>query len=245
MTDEFGKSGNDQTGQDDGNSFGENTGGDQTGADNSSQGTADLDVEALRKRDENAQALIPRLESENKELRDKYAELEQKLASATTIDEALARIANQGNDQSSKEIDRADVAQVVEEVLGQHQTQAKQESNWKNVTATLTKEYGDWNTADAKVQERCAELEISLTDTSTMARANPQAFLQLFVPQTNSSNSKPGSSTGTGEIGQKGVSNAPDQVRNKEFYNNLRRTNPNKYWSIEVQAQMRRDLFSE
>lgn len=244
MTDEFGKSGNDQTGQDEGKNFGVNTDGSTTGTDTGSQGIDSTEYEALRKRDENAQQHIARLESENAELRDKYTEVENKLTNATTLDDALARIANQGNDQS-KDIDPTDVAQVVREVLGQEQTATKRESNWQNVTSKLTEVYGDWATADTKVQEKARELDITLEEAGNMARNNPKAFMQLFVPAQSTTNHKAGSSTGTGDIGQKGVSNAPGQVRDKAYYNELRRKNPNKYWSVDVQAQLRRDLFSE
>ena len=244
MTDEFGKSGDDQTGQDEGNNFGQNTEG-KTNPDSGSQGIDQQEYEALRKRDENAQALIPRLESENKELRDKYAELEAKLANATTIDDALARIANQGDGQTQQGVDRTDVAQVVEEILGQHQTATMQKDNWNTVQDALSKEYGDWTTADAKVQERAKELDISIEDATSMAKVNPKAFMQLFVPQQDSSNKQAGSSTGTGEMGQKGVSSQSGDVRDKAWWNKMRRENPNKYWSVEMQAQMRRDLFSE
>jgi len=79
-----------------------------------------------------------------------------------------------------------------------------------------------------------------------MAKNSPKAFMNLFVPQaaTNSA-AKPGSSTGSGEMGQRGVAANVGDVRDKAYYQNLRRTNPNKYWSVDVQAQMRRDLFSD
>jgi len=245
MTDKFGTAASDQGSQDEGNNFGENTDG-QTKPEDGSQGIDTSDYEALRKRDENAQALIPQLQNENKELRDKYVELEEKLANATTLDDALARIATQGDGQTQQGIDRTDVAQVVEEVLGQHQTVAKQTANWNTVQTTLTEEFGDWATADRKVIDRARELDITLDEATTMAQNNPKAFLQLFVPQrSSSSNNKAGSSTGSGEMGQRGVSGTVGETRNKEYYNNLRRTNENKYWSVEVQAQMRRDLFSD
>jgi hypothetical protein len=241
MTDSFGTSGD--SGQDEGNNtFGDTTGTTNAGTDHS--GIDPVQYEELRKRDEHAQQHIPRLESENNELRDKVVELEKQLANSTTLDEALAGMQNQGSDQAS--IDRTDVAQIVTEVLGQHQTQATQESNWQTVAQSLTDTYGDWETADKKVLERATELDISVQDATAMARQNPKAFMQLFVPQGQSTSSaKPGSSTGTGEIGQRGAVNEVGETRNKDWWNNLRRTNPDKYWSVEMQAMMRRDLFSD
>lgn len=242
---EFGKGTGDQGTQDEGKNFGQA----DDGKTNTNQGTQGIDpaeYEALRKRDENAQEHIARLERENAEARDKVVALEDKLSSATTIDEALARIANQGDGQGQQPVDQADVAQVVRQVLGQEQTKSRQESNWNTVQSELNKTFGDWETADRKIQERCSELDLTPAEATQMAKNSPKAFMDLFVPKAQANASaRAGSSTGTGEMGQRGVAPTGSGVRDKAYYQNLRRTNPNKYWSVDVQAQLRRDLFSE
>jgi hypothetical protein len=248
MTTEFGTTSNDQGSQgtgdntsgNEGATFGQNVDS-TTNATNTAQGIDPAEYEALRRRDEHAQQHIPRLESENEELRNKIVELESRLASATTLDEALARIANKGEGQA---IDRADVAQVVRDVLGETQTAEKMDSNWNTIVDTLTKKYGEWKAADAAVQERARELDISLEEATKMAKNNPKVFRTLFNLDTNSATSNPAGSHGAGAQGQRGISSAPGQVRDKAYYSNLRKTDPNKYWSIDVQTQMRRDLFN-
>ena len=237
MTDSFGTPTEDTSGQ--GKNFGDNTDTGTTG----DQGTQGIDSEAykaLQNRDEAAQLHIPKLESENDALRDEVVKLQDKLASATTIDEALDKMSNQGNDQS---LDRTDVAQIVTEALGTQQTNMKQEANWTSVQAKLTSVYGDWNTADGKVQERCAELDISLQEATDMARRNPKAFDRLFVPSETSESARSG---GTGEMGQRGADTRSDTARHdEEYYTKLRRTDPEKYWNIETQAQYRRDCHKQ
>lgn len=249
MTTEFGTSTTDQGTQGNGgqppenegtNTFGTNTDG-VTAPTGSPQGIDSAEYEALRRRDEHAQQHIPRLESENEELRNKLAELETKLASATTLDEALARIANQGEGQA---IDRTDVAQVVREVLGQSQTEEKMERNWTSVVADLTKKYGEWKDADVYVQTRSRELDISLEEATKMAKNNPIAFRSLYNLDTPAASPNPAGSHGAGAQGQRGTSSAPGTVRDKAYYNQLRKDNPNKYWSVDTQIQMRRDLFN-
>lgn len=243
---EFGKGGDDRSTQDEGKNFGQNQSDGQTKPTDGSQGIDLEQYEALRKRDENAQSHIQTLESENRELRDKYVELEKQLASATTLDEALARIANQGEGQQQQAVDQADVAQVVREVLGQHQTEQKQESNWNTVQSQLKTTFGDWQTADQKVLERCSELDLTPDEATRMAKNNPKAFMQLFVPQSQANTAaKAGSSTGTGNMGQRGAQTTTGEVRDKAWWNQKRRENPTWYWSVDAQAQMRRDLFSE
>lgn len=102
------------------------------------------------------------------------------------------------------------------------------------------KEHGDWDTANLKIQERARELDISDKDASLMARQNPKAFLQLFDPTS----SKAAQSSGTGDYGQRGNRDNKGTGTTAEDYSKLRRDNPNKYWSVDVQAQMRRDLFN-
>ena len=242
MTESFGSSGDDNSqGQEEGNTnFGQTSTGD-TDTGSSSQGQIDpAEYQALWQRDAHAQMHIPKLESENSELRDKIVELEDKIANATTLDEAIDRISNKG--KGDQQIDQAGIAQIVEDVLGQHQTKAAQENNWSTVVDNLTETYGDFKTADAKVQERARELDISVEDATAMARNNPKAFLQLFV-QSNSSSAARSSSAG--ESGQRGVPvNTGATIRDQAYYSKMRREQPNKYWSVPVQAQMRRDLFN-
>ena len=242
MTNEFGKP--DDTGQDnnDGTDFGQTPGDDNTSA-TDNKGIDSAEFEALRKRDEAAQAHIPNLESENAELRDKLTDLESKLASATTIDEALDRISN-NREGNSDNLDASTVTQIVEQVLEQNQTQAKQDSNWTSVQNTLTESYGDWKTADAKVQERAMELDIPLQDATTMAKNNPKAFLQLFTPQ-GSTNTDSSSGVRSGGSGQTvaGTTNTGN-TRDHNYYKQLRKDNPILYWKTDTQLQMRRDLYN-
>ena len=249
MSKEFGTSTDDQGTQgnpddktstgNEGTAFGQEPNG-ETNTDGNQNGIDLAEYEALRRRDEHAQQHIPRLESENAELRDRVAELEAQLASATTLDDALARIANQGEGQA---IDRTDVAQVVREVLGQTQTEEKMDNNWNSVVADLTKKYGEWKSADAYVQERSRELDISLEEATKMAKNNPIAFRSLYNLDAPAASPNPAGSVGAGAQGQRGISSAPGTVRDKAYYSNLRKNDPNKYWSVDVQAQMRRDLF--
>lgn len=248
MSDAFGTSANDQGGQgtgtnpgEEGTNFGQNTNG-QTNTGGAGQGIDPAEYEALRQRDEHAQAHIQRLESENSELRDKVVELENQLASATTLDEALKRISNQGEGQ--QQLDPTDVAQVVERVLEDKQTKAQQDSNWNEVVSSLTKKYGEWKAADSYVQERARELDISLEHATQMAKNSPKAFKKLFGIDESASTSNTAGSHGAGAQGQRGVSSHPGQVRDKAYYSNLRKNDPNKYWSVDTQAQMRRDLYN-
>lgn len=238
-TDKFGTG--DDTSQNEGSNFGDKSGEQTSTGATGDQGITSEELEALRTRDAAAQAHIPDLESENKDLRDKVVELEDSLTNATTLDEALDRISKAGGN-SGENLDASTVSQIVGKVLDQRQTEGKEESNWTSVMNTLTEKYGDWKTADTKVQERAQELDIPLGDATTMARNNPKAFLQLFNP-TVTTNIDSSSSVRSGGSGQQTVAvttNTSD--RDAAYYSKLRKDDPKSYWSLETQAQYRRDI---
>lgn len=237
MTTEFGMV--DDINQNDGQTFGQNPDDDNHGA-TDDKGITPAELEALRIRDAAAQAHIPDLESENAQLRDTLVELEAKLVSATTLDSVLERITNKGKPVQT--LDPAAVTQIVDQVLTQKQTKAAQDNNWNSVYTALTTVYGDWKTADAKVRERAQELDIALDDATTMAKNNPKAFLQLFNPTTHAPN--PGG-VRSGGAGQTVPSRTlTGETRDAAWYKKLRRENPKAYWSVEVQAQYRRDMHN-
>lgn len=242
MTNEFGKPNDTGQNKEDGTTFVQ--GSDATANETTDdKGITQEELEALRKRDEAAQAHIPDLESENGELRTKLEELESKLASATTLDGVLDRISKSGDDGEAT-LDQNAITQIVDNALLQQQTQQTQDNNWSNVMADLTAKYGDWKTADTKVQERAQELDIKLEDASTMARNNPKAFLQLFSPaETTTTDTSSG--VRSGGSGQSVSGNVvTGNTRDAAFYNKMRKENPKLYWSIDNQAQYRRDIHS-
>lgn len=241
MTTEFGKSGDTGQKEDEGTNFGQTLDDGKVDDATENKGLTPEEIEALRTRDTAAQQHIPELESENKELRDEVVKLQDELANATTLEGVMERISSGGKDQA---IDATVVTQIVDRALQQRQTEDKQESNFETVVATLTKTYGDWKTADTKVQERALELDIKLEDATTMARNNPKAFLQLFNPQTTTTTDQSSGvrSAGSGQTVVGEVTTG--DTRDAAYYNNMRKTKPKLYWSVEMQAQYRRDIHN-
>jgi hypothetical protein len=241
MTTEFGKVDDNDQNNNEGTNFGQTPDGDNLGA-TENKGLTPQELEALQTRDAAAQAHIPTLESENSELRDEVVRLQGELANATTLDGVLDKISNRSS--GTQAIDQTTITQIVDRVLTQKQTQANSDANWNHVQNTLTETFGDWKTADTKVQERALELDIRLADANVMARNNPKAFLQLFNPQT-STNTDRSSGVRSGGSGQTVAgTTTTGNTRDQAFYNKLRRENPKAYWSVETQAQYRRDVHN-
>lgn len=75
-----------------------------------------------------------------------------------------------------------DVLKEVEKVQASKASVAQQESNWKEVTGTLTKAFGD--ATNQKVQAACKEAGIELAQAVALAKSSPKVFLRLFPDLT-------------------------------------------------------------
>jgi len=238
MTDQFG-TGDDNTQDKSGTTFG-NEGPSDKGGTNGQVGT-DVDVEALRRRDEHAQAHIVRLESENKEARDKVADLERQLTNAKTIEDVLSR-KNKSDGDGSTSVDPAQLVDAVEARLSAKEQAKTQDTNWATVYEKVTEVYGEWTKANTEIMAKAKELGMSTEAATELARRSPTAFYELFLPKPGTSNTS-GSARASG-VGQQAASTHTGEVRNKEYYNKMRKDpkTESRYWSVEMQAQMRRDL---
>ena len=200
------------------------------------------DLTELRKRDENAQQHIPRLEDENMTLRNEVAELKNNLASSATLDDVMARLGDAPTgDQTSTDPDQ--IAAQVEQRLQRKAQDRVEQSNWDTVYAKLIEQHGTWENADKDITARCAELSMDPEAATQMARTSPEAFTRLFnspttVPQQTAAGAAT-TQTLTTDLPGEGP-----QPRTKEWYQELRKKNENKYWSEETQLQYRLDRES-
>ena len=127
--------------------------------------------------------------------------------------------------------DGVDVESLVEKTLAKREQEAKVAQNVQMVQEALTSSFG--SEALNTVKARADELGMSLEAMEEMAKTSPKAFLSLVgsAPQpqrnadvTSSKNTVADSNT----AGKK----------NWNHYQNLRRTNPNQYYSPRVQNEM-------
>jgi hypothetical protein len=201
--------------------------------------TAD-EVAALKKRDENAQPHISRLETENKQLRDELAKAAAKLDSATVLDDVMARLDN----KDGQGVTPDQVADLVEKRIQQKTQTNREEANWNTVVTKLVAQHGSFEKADAAIIQKARELQMSVSEATRLAKQAPAAFERLFV---NTAQSIPSQQTTTSATQQSAQSVAPagavdDLETKRKYYNDLRRKNPNKYWNVQTQMQYRRDM---
>ena len=201
------------------------------------------DLSELRKRDTSAQAHITQLESENATLRSDKSLLADELASSTTLDEVLNRI-NDRTTETDDGVNSSTVAEIVDQRLTQKANEDTRTQNWNEVLGKLTTTFGDFKTAEAAILERAGALEMTPSEATDLGYRNPRMFYELFLPKTGvrppqQSIGSAATTTTAASQSQTGDSG----VRDKAYYNDLRKTNRDKYWSVETQKQLRRDLY--
>lgn len=255
MANEFGgDDGDNQNHQEENNDKGQgfNQG---TPSDKGGNGTGEVNItpeelRELRNRDTNAQQHIPRLESENESYRNKIAELENALASATTLEEVMNRMDSSGNNSAEnnnnqQSFDPDSLAEQVEQRLQMKARKQVEDENWDQVVTKLTEKYGEWSKADMEITAKAEQLNMSTQEATALAKRSPTAFEKLFLDDKSSGTPSGARAAGAGQTPNYNPGANQEQQRTREYYNQLRKDNPRKYWSVETQEQLRRDLYSE
>lgn len=148
-----------------------------------------LSKEEVLKKLEHADSFIEQLKSEREADKAWREQVEAKLANAGKVETVLEAL--QGKKEPAPTSDAKEpqgnldpnelAAQIQKQVLdGLSKTKLEEQrtGNWKSVTETLTKHYGE--KVNAKVQEVAAANELSLEEAKELAHSRPKVFLNLF-----------------------------------------------------------------
>lgn len=235
------------------NSTDTNTGGSDNTADYMNQlvgeGKKYANVNEAVKALAHAQTFIETLKGDN-------AHLKNELQSRITMEEFLERSnrSNSANPPSEPPVtpptstgnvpsglSKDEVMQIAIEAMKAETTKATRERNVTETLGKLQEAFGD--DYKAKVSEKAKELGVGTEFLSSLAGQSPKAFLELV-----GANKAPARvDSGFVPPPTRQVSTGAPQgsnVRNKAYYDNLRRTNLNEYLSARVQSQMSKDAFA-
>ncbi len=175
-----------------------------------------------------------------KEKDDAMAELRSRI----TLEEALAKL--QGNrpaeqpEQGTTPAERPslteeDIFNKLEQKLNERDKSKTESENLNQVRAALREN----NVTQDDIKSKAAELGLTEDETTVMAKARPKAFLALFgVGRPRTNDLLPSGVRDTGRQGTQGA------IRGKSYYDNLRKTDRNNYYSVATQLQQERDILS-
>lgn len=175
--------------------------------------------------------------------------LREKLASAKTVDEVLTRL-QQGqtaatNDKGetrqtpSVSVSAEAIAKIVRETVTGMETEATRAANLAKADAEMRKAFGE------KAQEAFAQVADTPEKKAAfkaLASVDPAQFLKLFrqgdKPQGGGADS--GGTINSAALGDAQASYRVSDAGCKEYYDNMRRKEPRKYYSQDVQLAMNR-----
>jgi hypothetical protein len=135
-----------------------------------------------------ALASVPHAQKHIMDLTTQVKELEQKVNSASNIDDVLERIQSQQASQGQppkQELDETKLAQLVEAQLTQRDKQQVQKANHDNVIDSLKTMFGE--KAEEVYIAKAKELGTTVATLNTLAGASPKAVLAYFNSPSQSS----------------------------------------------------------
>lgn len=206
------------------------------------------DTETLAKGKLQADTYIQELENQINQMRDDLSKqdyaaqvLEELRGKAAETSTAKTSEANKNNTAGVEEtetpsaLDEDTLKSLVEKTLTERETQDKVKNNLEKVQTQLTQRFGE-QAGDA-LKAKAEELGMSLQRMEQVASESPAAFMALFgpVPQEQV-NSLINSSVNT-----EGVNMQASTQRNWNYYQKMRRENPNQYYTPKIQQQLMAD----
>ena len=172
-----------------------------------------------------------------KEYQDEVLEqLQKKATESTAVNNGVPNNNNSNADgeNTTRNISEEDLKSLVEQTLTQREADAVTKTNLQRVDEELDKSFG--TNAEEVVKKKAEELGMSMDRLSEIASESPNAFFTLigepkptFNPMVN------------GSVRTEGVNMQVSTDRNWQYYQKLRRENPNQYYEPKMQQQLLQD----
>ena len=162
-------------------------------------------------------------------------QLQNKATEPTTVDPATPNnIGSTDAQNTTASLSENDLESLVEKTLMKREKDSVIKQNLAQVDQELVNSFG--TEASAKVQEKAQELGMSMERLRDIAAESPTAFFALIGrPQQTFSPMVQGS------VRTEGVNMQASATRDWNYYQKLRRENPNQYYSPKVQQQLIQD----
>lgn len=165
-------------------------------------------------------------------------QLQNKAAETTTAQTAMPN--NNGSTETQNttaSLSENDLESLVEKTLVKREQDSVIKQNLTQVDQELVNSFG--TEAEATVRKKAEELGMSLSRLRDIAAESPTAFFSLIgQPQ------KTFSPMVQGSVRTEGVNMQASNTRDWNYYQKLRRENPNQYYSPKVQQQLIQDRMN-
>ena len=162
-------------------------------------------------------------------------QLQNKATDSTTVETAMPN--NNGSTETQNttaSLSENDLESLVEKTLVKREKDSVVKQNLSQVDQELVNSFG--TEAEAKVREKAQELGMSMERLRDIAAESPTAFFSLIGQPQKTFNPMV-----QGSVRTEGVNMQASNVRNWQYYQSLRRENPNQYYTPKVQQQLMQD----
>jgi len=190
-------------------------------------------IDVMQKRMGDKDTHITGIESENQTLREKLADIEEKVQSMGTVEDALTRMREA---QDSNQDTTLDEDMLVSKVLGKMETRTleeKREANFIEVATKLTNMYGA-DKVDSLIDKVALENGLTRSDVADLAKKAPQAVYKMLGIGHTATTAVPTHST---HVGFTNESQNKDQKL--ADFAKMRKENPADFYKPAVQKQFR------
>lgn len=159
---------------------------------------------------------------------------------STVTTQAPAGTPPQEQAPATKEDLAPTIAELVKQQMDEITTAEQRSKNRSQVVESLTQKYGE--KADESYRAKAGELGMSLDALNNLCETSPQAALALLGGSAAPTTPAP-STPSTGAPQSHSATSTAGELSpgTKEYYTNLRRTDPRKYYSPEIQMEMVRN----
>lgn len=193
-------------------------------------------IEDLAKAKLEADKHIERIEGENKGMREDLEKLSTKVENLASLSEQKQTDPKNQAENTTQAVDKNDLSELVAQTYHDIREKEARQSNLKESNDFAISKFGDIEKARQGLKQRASELGLSVEDLKEIGSKSPNAFKDMFKAGGNSSEVSVKSSVNT-EADNFGSGDDSTKVGTKAYYDNMRRTNPHKYWSPKVQSE--------
>lgn len=199
------------------------------------------DAAELAKAKATSDAFIKQLEEEQAALRQEYFALREEYNARPALQELIDQLKNtqhtssdnqNANDDQPPALKPEDIENLVAKKLQEAELTKKQEENYKTVQAKLKERYGE--SYVTHLQTQISTLGLSEDFVNDLAKNHPQVFIKTFgldAQPKESFQTPPRGSITT-------QTSTPNVKRDWNYYENMRKTDYQKYWDPKTQLQM-------
>ena len=191
-------------------------------------------IDGMQKRMGDKDTHITTIESENQDLRESLADINERLDAMGSVEDALTRMKENNNSNQDTTLDEDTLKSTMKSLLAETTAEEKATGNFNKVADTLTKLYGA-DKVNETVENVARENGLTFQDMIMLARKSPDAVFRMAgVKASSPTSAAPSQSTQVGY----NTGNQNKEHKLAEF-SKMRKENPKEFYKSEVQKQFR------